>query len=459
MRFAVNPGRQLDRLVLRIIAMIILMALPRLSGPLPGDTGPGLAAARSASQSVLQTAKVRKRATLLGHTGRIEALVFSPDGQVVATGSKDRTVKLWDPATGQLRTTLTGHKGWIANASVVFSPNGRQLATFGGKDKTVKVWAVAIGELSFDLVGHQKSVSALAFSPDGRTLATGGDREDVRLWDTATGHLKRTLSHKNISQLFVVVPSFSSDGKSLLVSGLGSKAPTLWDPETGTLRTVLSGHVGMVLNAVFSPDGRLIATSGHDYEGTESLESSVKLWDARTGVLKHQLTGHKDTIIDLAFSPDGTMLGTASRDQTVKLWDVSTGELLKTLKGSDGRFFRLAFSPDARMLATVDGTDRHAAKLWSVETGNMKVSLPVTGYKTDLLLGHQYAIEEVTFSPDGKLLMAWSRNMVTLLDAADGSFIVKLENARAPAVFSPDGRTLATAAQDNTAALWDVTGK
>ncbi|HEV2827104.1 MAG TPA: WD40 repeat domain-containing protein [Pyrinomonadaceae bacterium] len=408
---------------------------------------------------MLQTARFRKRATLLGHTGRVEALVFSPDGQVLATGSKDRTVKLWDAATGQLRTTLTGRKGWIADAPVVFSPNGRQLATFGGRDKTVKLWAVATGELSFDLVGHKKSVSAVAFSPDGRTLATGGEQEQVRLWDTATGQLKTTLSHKNISQLFIVIPSFSSDGKSLLVSGLGKNIFTVWDPETGTLRAVLSGHGGMVLNAVFSPDGRLIATSGHDYPVTESLESSVKVWDARTGVLERELTGHKDTIIDLAFSSDGTMLGTASRDQTVKLWDVSKGELLKTLKGSDGRFFRLAFSPDAQMLATVDGSDRHAAKLWSVETGNMKVSIPVTGYKTELLLGHQYAIEEVIFSPDGKLLMAWSRNMVTLLDTADGTFIVTLENARAPAIFSPDGRTLATAAQDNTAALWDVPGK
>jgi WD40 repeat protein len=415
-----------------------------------------LALTKSTTNVLQEATRVTKKATLLGHTGRIEIIVFSPDGHVVATGSKDNTVRLWDSVTGQLKAKLTGHKGSVYDANVGFSPDGRQVATFGVKDKTVKLWDVPTGQLSFTLIGHQKSIYAVAFSPDGRTIATGGHDEAVKLWDSATGQLKETLSHKNIRQLFVAVPLFSPDGKTLLVAGGGSRALTLWDPATGKLRAVLSGHVGLVLNAVFSPDGQLVATSSHDYEGTVSLESSVKLWDAGTGKLKGKLTGHKDTIIDLAFSPNGQMLATASRDLTTKLWDVSTGDLLRTLEGPEGRFLRLAFSPDGRMLATVSGAEHHVAKLWDVTTGRERAAIPVTGYKTDLLLGHQYDVEDVKFSPDGKILMTWSSKMVALVNTQSGELIAMLQSAHSPAVFSPDGRTLATAGQANTVLLWDV---
>ena len=285
--------------------------------------------------------------TLTGHSNWVLSVTFSPDGRTLASGSMDRTIKLWDVATQGSIATLTGHSSVVT--SVAFSPDGRTLAS-GSGDRTIKLWDVATQEEIATITGHSNWVLSVAFNPDGRTLAFGSDDKTIKLWDVATQGSIATITGHSGSVRSV---AFSPDGRTL-ASGSLDETIKLWDVATQGSIATLTGHSNWVRSVAFSPDGRTLASG--------SLDETIKLWDVATQGSIATLTGHSNWVYSVAFSPDGQTLASGSRDKTIKLWDVATQGSIATLTGHSNSVLSVAFSPDGRTLAS--GSEDSTIKIW-----------------------------------------------------------------------------------------------
>jgi WD40 repeat protein len=246
--------------------------------------------------------------TLQGHSDRIESLAFSPDGKTLASGSNDETIKLWNVATGTEIGSLQG--SFFSVYSVTFSPNGKTLAS-GSSDGTIKLWDVFTTNERLTLAGHTTKVNAVAFSPDGRILASGSSDNTIKLWNIDTGTKIRTLTgHSNR----VNSVAFSLKER-ILASGSDDNTIKLWNIDTGTEIRTLTGHSNRVGSVAFSPNGKILASGSDD--------NTVKLWNVATGTQIHTLTGYADTVDSVIFSSDGKTLASASRENNIKVWRVS----------------------------------------------------------------------------------------------------------------------------------------
>src|SRR5262245_4976818 len=254
------------------------------------------------------------------------------------------------------------------------------------------------------------------------------------LWRLGHGHL---LTFQHASEVDFAI--FSPDGKKL-ATGSRDHTVKLWDVATGQEIVNLKGHSGWAWSGAFSPDGKRLATGSND--------NTVKLWDTATGQELVTLNGHKGAVLSVIFSPDGRKLASGSDDRTAKLWDVVTGHEVVNFIGHGSKIWSVAISPDGKKLAT--GSVDRTAKLWDADTGQEIVTLS----------GHEGEVLSVAFSRDGKRLATGSADRTTKLwDAATSHELVTLKghgDMVNSVDFSPDGKKLATGSSDNTAKLWDA---
>ena len=245
--------------------------------------------------------------TLHGPTAQVYSVAFAPDGKMLAAASADKLVRLWDTNKGTILRILE-HPQPVY--SVAFAPNGQMLAT-GCRDNTVRVWRVAGGQLISSFTGHANFVAAVAFGRDGQILASASGDKTIRLWNTSDGRLLGALEghDRPIWSL-----AFAPDGQ-LLASGAVDSTVRLWDTSSGRLLHTLRGHSGPVNSVTFAADGKILASGGND--------KVVRLWRAVDGTALGLLTGHATAVESVDFAPNGLLLATGDRDGAVRLWQIT----------------------------------------------------------------------------------------------------------------------------------------
>jgi RNA polymerase sigma factor (sigma-70 family) len=384
-----------------------------------------------------------------GHGAWVEGVAFSSDGKLLATASRDRTVRLWDPATGKELRLCEGHSN--PATAVAFSPDGKTLAS-GGLDNTLRLWDAATGKELPRTTGHQGRVGSIHLLPDGRTVVTGAD-DGVRVWDAATGKQLRRLGKVEGSESYYAYYAVvSPDGQTVATGNYQEGKIRLWDVATGKEQGHMAfGAMVFISGLAFSPDGKTLASTS--YEGT------VRIWDVATCKELRRMAGTQKAASCAVFSPDGKLLATssadASGDHTIRIWDAATGRELHHMELHPSSAFDLAFSPDGKVLVSVGGrpgvqNDSGDVRLWDVATGK----------EVHSLTGHKERVMSVVFSPDGRtLLTAGGDRTIRLWELATGrergrvseqvDFVLSLSISR-------DGRRLASGSADTTGLIWDL---
>lgn len=381
--------------------------------------------------------------------GRADLVAWSPDWKTLASVGEDRvSIVLSDPANGRtLRTLRRPARREVT--SVAWSPDGNFLAS-ANYDGYILSWNVASGDIIHTL---QNSVSPglggpsrVTWSPDGKILAAATWEPKkirpappappvtgtIRLWAAASGQPLRTLQSDYVHSL-----TWSPDGRLLASSG-GGRTIQLWDVASGERVQAISGYSARTI--AWSPDGKILASAGED--------RTIRLLDPASGRLVRGMEGHRDSIHFVTWSPDGRMLATASGDRTIRLWDVASGEALHTFRGHRNNVSGLTWSLDGRTLASA-GEDR-TIRFWDTS----KPQFDAIENSRSKMYGYNRV---AVWSPRGKILAYVVDDNIRLWDSASRADTgVRLHNrAVVSLTWSPDGRTLASAAGDNSISLWD----
>jgi WD40 repeat protein len=397
--------------------------------------------------------------TLEGHGESVEFVDFSFDGKILASGSKDETIKLWDVTTGEVLQTLSDYEvpdisddddASLPSAlnSVCFSPDAK-LIVGTTYNETATIWDVATGEVKQKL-NHENEVIAVRFNLKGDKVATAGEEGDIKVWDVAMGKL--LLSIKVPSEEDIYSVTFSDDDK-FVASGGTDKVIRLWDIKNGKQVRELKGHKGNI---------HLVGI-GEDIIASESSQSLIEIWDTEKGEIVRMLKDFNDRIKDVVLSPDRKLLATNEDSGIIKIWDVSNGklkfELNKQGQTSDREYDEIVFSGDSSKLIGNDhgliyvSTGKEIPrqiKIWSMKDG-IEVYTSVFEKVTIIsnTLSASFDAKWLSFkSPNSGLLLLNTETNQPPIQLNSGSYNGIVE-------FSNNGRFLANG-NDELIEVWSI---
>ncbi len=285
--------------------------------------------------------------TLKSHSKSVWATAISANGQVLASGSQDCTIGLWNAPTGKLQRTLTGHKDTIR--SLAMSADGQILAS-GSGDTTIKLWNVPTGKLIGTFSGHSSPVWTVALSKDGKTLISASEDGSINIWDLRTGAAK-TIESAHKSRIFSIA---LSPDEQTFATGSKDKTIKLWQLPTGKLIRTIAQHTNAVRTVAYSPDGQQLASG--------SWDTTIQLWNPQTGKRLQTLKGHSDRIVAIAFSNDGQQLISGGLEPIIKLWDAKSGKLLRKIPAHSDWVLSLITVPSNNNL--ISSSKDKTIKIW-----------------------------------------------------------------------------------------------
>ncbi|MET7479080.1 WD40 repeat domain-containing protein [Streptomyces sp. NPDC005648] len=370
------------------------------------------------------------QAVLTGHRAGVRAIAWSPDGTWIVTGSLDGTARIWNAATGAPAAVLTGHTSGVVG--VHWSPDSRHVAT-ASRDRTARVWEALSGQAVAVLTAFGDTVREVAWSPDGTRLATCSRDRRIRLFDTASWQQTEELSdHRN--EIYRL--AWSPDG-TRLVSAAYDRTCIVWTMETGRPEQVLERSNNHATPVSWTPDGSCLVSA---------VDHRISVLDSRTGRVRRTFPELSELVTDLRCSPRGDSFAVSSRGPEVHVRSLDHGGELVRLCGHTDRVQGLAWSPDGGRLATCseDGT----ARIWTM--GTRSTELRQTA-------GHPGPVVCVGVSPDGGHIAVGSGHDLSVRRTDDGQSVKTLTGHTAVVNdlrWSPDGRRLASCADDNTVRIW-----
>ena len=303
-------------------------------------------------------------------------------------------------------------------------------------------------------------VATVACSPDGRRVVTGGWNKNAKIWDAASGKELLTIATGGD---YVFAAAFSPDGKYLALGGDGQPAfVCIWDAQKGSLVRDLPGHRDSVLCLCFSRDGKRLLTGSYD--------NMARLWDVESGKCLKVFRGHEQEVRSVAFSPNEERIVTASEDGSVLVWSVSSGErVTPAFLGHKGPVYAAAFAPDGRELIASGGYDRQVlvwdpakVKHFKLQTKSNEDAHEADPALVAVLSGHTAGVRAVQFSPDGKLLLsAANDNTLRAWNVASATLRKTLRGHAgqvSSCVLMPDGQHVLSGSHDHRAKIWDIAG-
>ncbi len=311
---------------------------------------------------------------LTDHKDPVYSVIFNPDGSIIASGSADKSAKLWNADSGKQIRALMRHPYPIL--CVAFSPDSNILAS-GSEAGNITFWDINYKERIRTLKEHEERVQSIRFSPDGASLASGSADKTIRLWDMRSGKQIRIFAGHTGSVNSI---SFSPNGE-MLASGSADGTVKLWDVSSGEFISTLKGAGGAVNSISFAPDGNTLASGSED--------GTIRLWDVSSKKESKVLTGHEKAIgINdcLAFSPDGRLLASGSADAKILIWNAASGNIISELKAHKTAVDSIAFSPDSRSMlsAGLDGVIRQW-KILVIESLEITLDAEYEGWQRGII--------------------------------------------------------------------------